>query len=455
MSNATFNWPLSQIARVTDGQLIGEDANARGVSTDSRSIARGQLFFALMGPNFNGHDFISHAEQRGAVGVVVSEETKTTLNRVVVTDTKRALGKLASAWRSQFNLPLIAVTGSNGKTTVKEMMASILGTTKITLATQGNLNNDIGMPLTLLRLTSDHQAAVIEMGANHPGEIDYLSKLAKPTVAVITNAGPAHLEGFGSIEGVAKAKGEIYAGLDAAGTAVINADDRYADYWRSVCQHLKVLTFGLSPKADVSAKYSTDLTHTDLDISTPGGGKIQVNLPLLGVHNVMNALAATAACLSAGMDVSAIKQGLEKLQNVAGRLQLKKGKAGSRIIDDTYNANPASLGAALQVLRDLPGRHYLAIGDMGELGSDAEQLHRDAGKQARDTGVSRVYAIGKYAKYVAQSFGKNGQEFLDHLTMASAISDSLSSDVTLLVKGSRLMQMEKVVNALLANGENR
>lgn len=454
MSNATFNWPLSQIARVTDGQLIGEDAIARGVSTDSRSIARGQLFFALVGPNFNGHDFISYAEQRGAVGVVVSEETKTTLNRVVVADTKRALGNLASAWRSQFNLPVIAVTGSNGKTTVKEMMASILSTTKTTLATQGNLNNDIGMPLTLLRLSNSHQAAVIEMGANHPGEIDYLSKLAKPTVAVITNAGPAHLEGFGSIEGVARAKGEIYAGLDAAGTAIINADDRYADYWRSLCVHLKVLTFGLSTDADVRAKYQTNLTHTELDMSTPAG-RIQVKLPLLGVHNVTNALAATAACLAAGVDALAIKQGLENLQTVAGRLQMKKGKAGSRIIDDTYNANPASLRAALEVLHDLPGRHYLAIGDMGELGSDAEQLHRDAGKQARDTGVSRVYAIGKYAKYIAQSFGKDGQEYFDHSTMASAINNNLSSDVTLLVKGSRVMQMEKVVNALLANGENR
>ena len=454
MSNATFTWPLAQIARVMDGKLIGDDATARGVSTDSRSIARGQLFVALVGPNFNGHDFIAHAEQRGAVGVVVSEQTNTSLNRIVVMDTKLALGKLASAWRSQFNIPLIAVTGSNGKTTVKEMMASILGTTKTTLATQGNLNNDIGMPLTLLRLTSRHQAAVIEMGANHPGEIDYLSKLAKPSVALITNAGPAHLEGFGSIEGVAKAKGEIYAGLDASGTAIINADDRYADYWRSLCRHLKVMTFGLSTNADVHADYQTGLTHTELDMMTPGG-RIQVKLPLLGVHNVMNALAATAACLSAGVDTAAIKQGLEKLQHVAGRMQLKQGKAGSRIIDDTYNANPASLRAALEVLHDLPGRHYLAIGDMGELGSDAEQLHRDAGVQARETGVSRVYAIGEYAKYVAQSFGKDGQEFFDHLTMASAINDSLSPDVTLLVKGSRLMQMEKVVNALLANGENR
>ena len=388
------------------------------------------------------------------MGVVVSEEAKTGLPRIRVQDTRLALGKLASAWRAQFHIPLIAVTGSNGKTTVKEMLASILGTSKATLATQGNLNNDIGMPLTLLRLTDRHQAAVIEMGANHPGEIGYLSHLAKPDVAVITNAGPAHLEGFGSLEGVARAKGEIYAGLNADGTAIINADDRFADYWHSICQLLKVMTFGLSAKADVSAQYQTSLTHTDLDMSTPAG-LIQVKLPLLGVHNVMNALAATAACLAAGIDASAIKQGLEKLQNVAGRLQLKRGKAGSRIIDDTYNANPASLRAALQVLRDLPGRHFLAIGDMGELGSDAEQLHRDAGKQARDTGVSRVYAIGKYASYIAQSFGKNGQEFFDHLSMASAINDSLSSDVTLLVKGSRLMQMEKVVNALLANGENR
>lgn len=454
MTNFSFNWPLSKIATVTGGKLIGSDRMTCGVSNDSRSIANGELFNALVGPNFNGHDFVAHAEQRAAAGVMVSSEVKTALSMVLVDDTKLALGKLASAWRQQFDVSLIAVTGSNGKTTVKEMIASILRTVKNTLATQGNLNNDIGMPMSLLRLNSEHQAAVIEMGANHAGEIAYLTKLAKPNVAVITNAGPAHLEGFGSIEGVAHAKGEIYAGLNASGTAIINADDKYADYWRSLCQHVKQVTFGLSHDADITAKHHAVSTHTELELIT-SKGSIQIKLPLLGVHNVMNALAASAACLSAGIELPSIKQGLEKLQNACGRFQLKQGKAGSRIIDDTYNANPASLQAALDVLHNLPGRHYLAIGDMGELGSNAEQLHRDAGKQARDTGVSRVYAIGKYAKHITQSFGRDAQEFVDHLTMASAISDSLSSDVTLLVKGSRLMQMEKVVNALVANEENR
>lgn len=453
MSNTAFNWTLLQIAGAVDGELQGTDMVAHGVSTDSRSIAVGEVFVALVGPNFDGHEFINHAQNRGAAAVIVSKDVATSLPAIRVTDTRIALGKLASAWRQQFQIPVIAVTGSNGKTTVKEMIASIMRTGRNTLATQGNLNNDIGVPLTLLRLNHEHQAAVIEMGANHHGEIDYLTKLTKPEVALITNAGPAHLEGFGSVEGVARAKGEIYGGLSASGIAVINADDKYADYWRSICQHQKVVTFGVKQPADICATYKAAGLNTDLELRTPQGN-IQIRLPLLGQHNVMNALAACAACLSANVSLPAIKQGLEHLDKVKGRLQLKPGKVGSKIIDDTYNANPASLKAALDVLHDLPGRHYLAIGDMGELGEGSVQLHSDAGKQARETGVSRVYAIGKYAKYVTKSFGNNAQEFFDHSSMASAIHDKLGADVTLLVKGSRLMQMEKVVNALLANGES-
>lgn len=453
MSNSAFNWTLARIATVVNGSLTGADTMARGVSTDTRSIAAGEVFVALVGPNFDGHDFISHAHKRGAAAVIVSREVAAPLPTIQVADTRIALGELASAWRQQFSMPVIAVTGSNGKTTVKEMILSILRTSKNTLATQGNLNNDIGMPLTLLRLSSEHEAAVIEMGANHPGEIDYLTKLAKPDVALITNAGPAHLEGFGSIEGVAHAKGEIYGGLYAQGTAIINADDKYADYWHSVCQHVKVLTFGLTGKADIFADYKTSGLFTDINLQTPQGNT-HIQLPVLGQHNVLNALAACAACLAVNVSLEEIKQGLEKFSKVAGRFQIKKGKAGSQIIDDTYNANPASLKAALDVLHDLPGRHYLAIGDMGELGENSEHLHREAGKQARETGVARLYAIGKYAKYVTKSFGDDAQEFSDHSSMASAIKDKLASDVTLLVKGSRLMQMEKVVNALLANGES-
>jgi UDP-N-acetylmuramoyl-tripeptide--D-alanyl-D-alanine ligase len=433
--------------------LRGADCSAKGVSTDSRSIAAGEIFVALVGPNFDGHDFISHAENRGAAAVIISRDIVTTLPSIRVADTKVALGELGSAWRSQFDIPVIAVTGSNGKTTVKEMISSILRTSKNTLATQGNLNNDIGMPLTLLRLNFGHEAAVIEMGANHPGEIEYLTKLTKPDVALITNAGPAHLEGFGSIEGVARAKGEIYGGLTTSGTAVINNDDKYADYWRSICQHLNVVTFGLNSNADIYAKFESDGVSTDIDMQTPQG-QVHIHLPLPGRHNVMNALAATAACLSVQLPLTAIKQGLESLHNVKGRLQIKQGKSGSQIIDDTYNANPASLKAALDVLHALPGRHYLAIGDMGELGDNSEQLHSEAGKQARETGVSRLYAIGKYAKFVTRSFGCDAEEFGDHTTMATAINNQLAPDVTLLVKGSRLMQMEKVVNAVLANGES-
>jgi len=453
MSDTKLDWTLAQITAAVHGTLHGADVVARGVSTDSRSVANGEVFVALVGPNFDGHDFIRNAEERGAAAAIVSRDITTTLPKILVKDTRLALGMLARAWRRQFAFPVIAVTGSNGKTTVKEMIASILRTGKNTLSTQGNLNNDIGMPLTLLRMHREHEAAIIEMGANHPGEIEYLTRLAEPDVALITNAGPAHLEGFGSIEGVAQAKGEIYAGLSSTGTAVINADDKYADYWRSLCQHLHVVSFGLDRQADVHAEYKSAGFFTDIELYTPQGN-IKIRLPLLGRHNVMNALAACAACLAANISLASIKQGLEQLHNVSGRFQMKPGKAGSQIIDDTYNANPASLKAALDVLHDLPGRHYLAIGDMGELGPDSEQLHTEAGIQARDTGVSRVYAIGKYAKFVTRSFGTNAEEFSDHTSMASAINNNLASDVTLLVKGSRLMQMEKVVNALLANGES-
>ncbi len=454
MNNANHTWTLSQVAQAVNGERFGDDVHFSGVSTDSRSIGAGELFVALVGPNFNGNEFVSHAASRGAAAVVVSEQVNTPLPGVVVNDTRIALGLLASAWRDQFSYPVIAITGSNGKTTVKEMMASIMRCEKNTLATRGNLNNDFGVPLTLLRMTAAHEAAIIEMGANHHGEIKYLTEMAKPNVALITNAGPAHLEGFGDLKGVSRAKGEIYSGLSSSGTAIINADDQFADYWRSLNTDRKVLTFGLKQPADVTASYETTLLTTKLSMRTPAG-TVSVDLPMPGEHSVLNALAATAACIAAGASLDSVKAGLENLQKVSGRFQVRKGKAGSRIIDDTYNANPASLKAALDVLRNMPGHHFLAIGDMGELGNNAEQMHRDAGRQAKDSGVNRLYAIGKYARFITQSFGKDAEEFNDHVSMISAINDELNPDVTLLVKGSRLMHMEKVVDALVANGENQ
>lgn len=449
MSETSFNWNLLTIADAVQGKLVGDDITVAGVTTDTRSANSGELFLALQGPNFDGHDYVEQAEKRGVAAVLVAHEVSTSLPQVIVSDTRIALGKLAQAWRLQFSIPVIAITGSNGKTTVKEITTSILSQQHNVMATKGNLNNDIGVPLTLLRLGNEHSAAVIEMGANHPNEIEYLTHLAKPTVAVITNAGSAHLEGFGDLDGVAKAKGEIYSSLDEKGAAIINKDDKYSDYWQSLCNPDNISTFGLDPGAD----YSAVKKDNQIVISMPNGS-VSANFVLPGEHNLSNALAATAACSAAGVDIDDVKNGLEAMQAVAGRLQPRSGKAGSRIIDDTYNANPGSLKVALQVLKEYPGEHLLALGDMGELGEASEKLHLDAGQQARESGVNKLYAIGKFGKFSAQSFGKNGYVFEDQPSMISEIENHLADDVTLLVKGSRVMQMENIVNALAINGES-
>ncbi|MGD8782965.1 MAG: UDP-N-acetylmuramoyl-tripeptide--D-alanyl-D-alanine ligase [Thioalkalispiraceae bacterium] len=444
-----FKWNLSKIVNAVQGRLLGNDIVVNGVTTDSRVAKPGELFIALQGPNFDGHDYVEMAAGKGVAAIIVSRELPTSLPQIIVEDTRLALGQLANAWRMQFSIPVIAITGSNGKTTVKELTTSILSQTHNVLATKGNLNNDIGVPLTLLQLGSDHSAAVIEMGANHQKEIEYLTHLAKPTVAVITNAGPAHLEGFGDLDGVAKAKGEIYSSLTSEGTAIINKDDKYFSYWQSLCAGMNISTFGIKSEADFSA----DKRDQTVVISTPDG-EVTVNYPLPGEHNLLNALAASAACRAVGANLNDIKNGLEQMHGVSGRLELKKGKSGSQIIDDTYNANPASLKVALQVLSEYPGTHYLALGDMGELGVGAEELHSDAGEQARRSGVDKLYAIGKYAKFSANSFGEQGFAFEDQPSMISEIESQLSNNVTLLVKGSRLMKMENIVNALAANEEN-
>ena len=449
MSDKAFNWDLKTIAKSVAGELVGENITVSGASTDTRTLAAGEIFIALTGPSFDGHDYVSVAEQRNAAAVLVSKRTDTSLPQVMVDDTRLALGRLAKAWRKQFAIPVVGITGSNGKTTVKEMVTSILACEKNVLATKGNLNNDIGMPLTLLQLSPKHTAAVIEMGANHPKEIEYLAGISCPTVAVITNAGPAHLEGFGDLDGVARSKGEIYASLDNNGVAIVNADDKYYTYWQSVCSGKKQFSFGFAAKAD----FRIETKAQPVVLQTPTG-PIALNFKLPGKHNLMNALAAAAACQAVGVSNESIKAGLEKMQPVSGRLQLKTGCNGSRVIDDTYNANPASLNAALQVLMEYPGIHLLALGDMGELGSDAEKLHRDAGEQARQSGVNRLYAIGQYARLAAQSFGTNGMVFNDRNSLISELKNELTEDSTLLVKGSRLMRMDEIVNAVIQTGEN-
>jgi len=452
MNGNSLHWNLVAVANAAHGRLHGQAGTVTGISTDTRHIGPGQIFVALVGDRFDGHAFVAQACEQGAAAVVVSKPVECGCSQIVVDDTRIALGHIAQAWRKQFAIPLIAITGSNGKTTVKEMLSAIMSVRHTTLSTQGNLNNDIGVPLTLLRLRGTHSCAVIEMGANHAKEIDYLTHLALPTVALVNNAAAAHLAGFGSLEGVAHAKGEIYAGLTDDGIAIINADDRFAPLWQEFCAGKNVLQFGLENDADVTADWQAVDAGSEVDLHTPQGD-IHISLGLPGRHNVMNALAASTAALAAGMSLSEIRDGLQSMQSVAGRLQIKPGRAGSRIIDDTYNANPASLRVALDVLHHFDGRHYLALGDMGELGQDAERLHRKAGQEAKASGVDRLYTVGELARFAANAFGNDAFSYDDQPSMISALTDELSTDVTLLVKGSRLAHMENVVQALINNGE--
>ncbi len=445
---------LATLARQIGARFQGDDLPFRGISTDSRTLQPGDLFVALRGSSFDGHAFAEQAQAKGAAGLMVDHPLDLTLSCIEVPDTRIGLGQLSTVWRSQFELPLVAVTGSNGKTTVKEMLAAILAQQGPVLATLGNLNNDIGVPLTLLRLKPEHRAAVIEMGANHAGEIAWLTSLALPTVAIVTNAAAAHLEGFGSITGVAKAKGEIYGGLGNDGTAVVNADDAFAGLWLTMNRRRKAITFGLEQDADVSAVWQGDTEGSCLTLKTPQG-EMEINLPLSGQHNVMNALAATAAALSLGAELKVIRAGLESMAPVPGRLESKQGVSGIRIIDDSYNANPASLGAAVKVLSMAQGERCLVLGDMGELGDDTKQMHGQIGRMARAEGVERLYTVGKLSQAAAEAFGPGARHFTSCEQLITVLQDDLKAETTILVKGSRSMRMERVVAALLGTGEMR
>ena len=444
---------LAAAATVLHGTLRGTDAEFSGVSTDTRTLERGDLFVALVGPNFDGHGFVNEAAGKGAVGALVSRVLTADMTTVRVADTRLGLGQLAAHWRRQFPIPVIAVTGSNGKTTVKNMIAAILSEAGPTLATQGNLNNDIGVPLTLLRLKPGDRHAVIELGMNHPGEIDYLAKLARPTIALINNAAAAHLAGLGSVEAVARAKGEIYSGLDADGIAIINADDPHADLWREQAAPHRVITFGLDRPADISAEYELDAGGSTIHLKTPHGG-INMRLSLLGRHNVLNALAASSASLAAGVSLADIQAGLEKLRSVSGRLEVKRGLKGARVLDDTYNANPGSLAAGVEVLKAASGERVLVLGDMGELGEAARDIHRRVGLLARSLGIERLYAVGELTPGAVEAFGKGAQHFTSHEALIENLRGCLHGEMTVLVKGSRLMKMERVVAGIVEHDSN-
>jgi UDP-N-acetylmuramoyl-tripeptide--D-alanyl-D-alanine ligase len=447
---------MSQAADVLHGVLSGDDVKFTSISKDTRDIVSGCLYVAIKGDRFDGHEFVEQASAAGAAGALVSEQQPVQLPQIRVSDTKLALGALAAYWRQQFSGKVAGITGSNGKTTVKEMTRSILqqaaGAEQV-LSTQGNLNNDIGMPMTILDLRAQHQFAVIEMGANHAGEIDYLTHIAQPHVAVITNAGPAHLEGFGSIEKVASAKGEIYSGLVDGGTAVINADDAYADYWKSVCAEpgddINVLTFSMRDEsADLYATVAAVKGNTEIQMKTPlGSGSAQLAVP--GQHNVMNALAAASVAVALGISLDDIIAGLNGFSGVSGRLAISTTASGARIINDTYNANPLSLHAAMKVLADNEGDTWLVLGDMAELGDEKEELHRKAGEQARELGIGHLLATGDLMRFAVESFGQGAQFFEDRQQLIKQLEQGITENSVVLVKGSRSMGMEQIVNALL------
>lgn len=439
---------LGAAAESMNGTLHGEDRAFAGISTDTRTLRRDELFFALEGPNFDGSDYLDTAQELGAAGAVVSRLVDANIAQIKVDDTRRALGSFGAAWREQHDVTVIGITGSNGKTTLKELVKACLSQQAPTLATQGNLNNDIGMPLMLARIEDKHRFAVFEMGANHAGEIEYLTALANPDVVVITNAAAAHLEGFGSIDGVARAKGEILQNPDRPRTAVLNADDAYFDYWCTLVADIRMLSFGRSASADVYAdEVVASGEQSQFRLHLPSA-ELDICLPLAGLHNVRNACAAAAVACSLGINATQIKKALEGVSPVSGRLQALPGANGATLFDDSYNANPLSVLAAAEFLSQLSGESWLVLGDMKELGSDAAVLHREVGEAARASGIDRLFALGELSRNTVEGFGEHASWYGSIDALVDELSQKLNSSVNVLVKGSRSMHMERVVDAL-------
>jgi len=442
---------LKQFAAAGHGRLHGQDRGFNDIAIDSRKLEPGDLFAALRGEKADGHDFVPAAAAAGAAGAIVARALQLPLPQIVVSNVEAALANAARAARAQFKGPVIGVAGSNGKTTVKEMIAAILSQRGPCLATRGNLNNHLGVPMTLLRLDDSHRSAVIEMGANRRGDVEQLVQIARPGIGLITNAGAEHLQGFGSLEGAARAEGEMVAGLPASGTAVINADDAYASLWRAGTA-ARVLSFGLRHEADFYAaglhfEVAAQDFATRFRLHSPLG-EIDLTLALAGRHNVRNALAAAAAASSAGATLADLAAGLASMRAVKGRLQLRRTRTGAWLIDDSYNANPSSARAGLEVLSELPGRRWLVLGDMAELGEFADSSHRELGELARALGVERLYALGALAGLAADSFGAGAERYRDAAELTRALDAAITPDVRLLIKGSRVNRLERVVDAL-------
>ena len=438
---------LAEAAGVLGATLRGADARFSGVSTDTRTLRTGDLFVALRGERFDGHGFVSNAASAGAAAALVDRKYAgdLPLPAAVVGDTRDALGGLARHWRGRFRPALAAVAGSNGKTTVKEMLASILRShagEKAVLATTGNLNNDIGVPLTLLRMQPAHRFCAIELGMNHKGEIAYLVALAQPTVALVNNAQREHLEFMRSVEEVAAENAAVYEALPSDGVAVVNADDPHAGFFRARAGARRIVDFGLDNRAAITTRFSAKQLSSELTLRAPDG-EAQATLAIPGLHNVRNALAAAAAAHALGIPVKALAEGLSRFRPYTGRLQVKAGRGGATVIDDTYNANPDSVRAAIDVLASCPAPTVLVLGDMGEVGAQGPDFHREVGAYAREKGVSTLLALGEATREAVRAFGKAAR----HFDTLEALIPEVSGR-SILVKGSRFMKMERVVAAL-------
>lgn len=452
--NLMIKLSLSAAAKYLDCAQPKQTLVFEGISTDTRTLQFGNLFVAIRGEQFDGHQFVEEAWKKGACAVLVDHAVDLPIPQLIVKDTVLAFGKLSAIWRDQMTIPVIGVTGSNGKTTLKNMIASILraayqNDASYVLATEGNLNNNIGVPMMLSRLNANHRYAVIEMGMNHFGEIDYLTHLAKPQVAVINNAAEAHLEGLKDVAGVARAKGEIFSGLTAGGTAVLNRDDAFYDYWLGLVSPHKQLSFGLNSNADVTAIIKK---NQEIQLKTPKG-EIDIKLPLLGKHNIQNALAATAVAIALDFDLKHIKNGLEQVDPAPGRMRQYILSNGACVIDDTYNANPFSLQAAVNTLATFAGERVLVVGDMKELGPEAKQLHFNAGEKIRAAGINYLFTFGEMTAATTEAFGKNARHFTNREELISALRPYLKADTTILVKGSRSMRMEKIIAGIIPENQ--
>jgi UDP-N-acetylmuramoyl-tripeptide--D-alanyl-D-alanine ligase len=444
---------LAETAAATQGRLCGADTRYRGVSTDTRGVRQGELFVAIRGERFDGHDFLGAAKDRGAAAALVDERFRgaAPLPVVVVDDTRQGLGRLARHWRARFTPAVIGIAGANGKTTTKEMLAAILrahaGDAAV-LATKGNLNTDIGVPLTLLGMTDAHRYCAIELGMNHPGEIEWLAAVAQPAIGVVTNAQREHMEFMGSVEASAEENAHVYRALPATGVAVVNADDACYATFIAAARPRRRVEFGLARPAAVSGGYVLRPLSSEIVVRTPDG-EARARLSIAGAHNVSNALAAAACAHAAGVPVATIAKGLEAFKPYTGRMQTRRALSGATLIDDSYNANPDSVRAAIDVLAACAAPTVLVLGDMGEVGAQGPLFHREIGAYARERGIGALYALGDASREAVSAFGQGARHFAspEHLQAA------LPAAGTVLVKGSRFMRMERVVAALTGEAE--